>query len=331
MAVGIPDYRLPTEALLAEIQNIMRAGVEIRCGTSLGTDFTLDDLFEKEDCNAIVLAIGAHKSRKLGIPGEEKAGVLHGTDFLREVGLVPARRRRRQRSCRTSRARRSRSSAAATWPSMRPARPGAWAPSEVHVIYRRTTSRHARVSRKRSRPRSRKASSSTSWPTRSKSLGDGKVTGVVVQRQRLGEFDQGGRRRPVPIEGDTFVLPRRHDRPGHRPDDRHVVDAEGRHPGDRGSTFVVGDALQTSPRRRLRLRRRRQRARRRSSRPWPRATWSPSPSITGCKTGEYKRPNYETPRQDVAQLYNLDDYANARPAARPRAGARQPGRLVQGS
>ena len=62
--------------------------MEIRYNQALGSDFTLDDLFDREGCNAVVLAIGAHRSRKLGIPGEEKTGVLHGTDFLREVGLI---------------------------------------------------------------------------------------------------------------------------------------------------------------------------------------------------------------------------------------------------
>ena len=85
MTVGIPEYRLPREPLFAEIENIKRAGVEIRCNQALGSDFTIDDLLDQDGFNAVVLAIGAHKSRRLGIPGEEKQGVLHGTDFLRDV------------------------------------------------------------------------------------------------------------------------------------------------------------------------------------------------------------------------------------------------------
>ena len=88
MTVGIPEYRLPRELLFAEIENIQRAGVEIQCNMALGGDFTVDDLFDREGFKAVVLAIGAHKSRRLGIPGEEKQGVIHGTDFLRDVALA---------------------------------------------------------------------------------------------------------------------------------------------------------------------------------------------------------------------------------------------------
>ena len=72
----------------------------------------------------MVLAIGAHKSRKLGIPGEDKQGVLHGTDFLREVGSSSEA----QAGAATRRPASAWPwSAAATWPSTRRAPPGAWA------------------------------------------------------------------------------------------------------------------------------------------------------------------------------------------------------------
>ena len=60
MTVGIPDYRLPRELLNAEIDNIRRAGVEIRCNVALGRDFTLEEPAERDGYTAIVLAIGAH-------------------------------------------------------------------------------------------------------------------------------------------------------------------------------------------------------------------------------------------------------------------------------
>ena len=87
MAVGIPEYRLPREPLYAEIEHIERAGVEIELQPGAGRDFTMDDLLERDGYSAVVLAIGAHNSRRLGIAGEEAQGVIHGTDFLREVAL----------------------------------------------------------------------------------------------------------------------------------------------------------------------------------------------------------------------------------------------------
>ena len=87
MTVGIPAYRLPREPLFAEIQNIERAGVEIRPNMALGENFTIEELLKTYGFNAVILAIGAHISRRLGVPGEEKQGVLHGTDFLRQIAL----------------------------------------------------------------------------------------------------------------------------------------------------------------------------------------------------------------------------------------------------
>ena len=85
MAVGIPEYRLPRNILNKEIDNIKRAGVEIRLNQALGKDFTVDDLLDKQGYSAVVLAIGATKSRRLGISGEDLPGVYHGTEFLKDV------------------------------------------------------------------------------------------------------------------------------------------------------------------------------------------------------------------------------------------------------
>src|SRR4030042_3620633 len=76
MAMGIPEYRLPRDVLNAEIDNIKRAGVEIVLNTALGKDFTLDELMDKKGFKAVVLAIGAHSSRRMGVPGEDLAGVI---------------------------------------------------------------------------------------------------------------------------------------------------------------------------------------------------------------------------------------------------------------
>jgi NADPH-dependent glutamate synthase beta subunit-like oxidoreductase len=144
-----------------------------------------------------------------------------------------------------------------------------------------------------------------------KVLGEGYVTGLVIQRQRLGEFDAGGRRRPIPIDGDEFTL-----------DIDMVIPAIGQTTdtswmqdtgisATRSSTFVVNEALATT-------------------RP---GVFAAGDAVSGpatvveavaqgnqvavavdhwLKTGEYAKPRYETSRPDIVQLYNLDEYANAR-------------------
>ncbi|HUL00601.1 MAG TPA: FAD-dependent oxidoreductase, partial [Nitrospirota bacterium] len=85
LAYGIPDFRLPKEVLKREIRLIERAGVKIHLNAKIGKDITLNNLKQKHD--AVYVAVGSQFSKRLGIPGEELAGVYNGLDFLRDVNL----------------------------------------------------------------------------------------------------------------------------------------------------------------------------------------------------------------------------------------------------
>jgi NADPH-dependent glutamate synthase beta subunit-like oxidoreductase len=86
LVFGIPNFRLEKDVLNAEIDILREMGVEFRCGVEVGKDITIAQLRE-EGYEGFYLAIGAQKSSKLGIPGEDLEGVLGGVDFLREVNL----------------------------------------------------------------------------------------------------------------------------------------------------------------------------------------------------------------------------------------------------
>ena len=86
LTLGIPSFRLEKDALNAEIDILKEMGVEFRCGVEVGKDVTIQQLRD-EGYKGFYLAIGAQKSAKLRIPGEELEGVLGGVDFLREVNL----------------------------------------------------------------------------------------------------------------------------------------------------------------------------------------------------------------------------------------------------
>jgi len=86
LAVGIPEYRLPKKVLKEDIDYIERLGVKFRTNTSIGKELTLSDL-KKQGYEAIFMAIGAHRGKKLSIPGNELEGVLDGVSFLRDVNL----------------------------------------------------------------------------------------------------------------------------------------------------------------------------------------------------------------------------------------------------
>ncbi len=196
MAVGIPEYRLPRDVLNQEIDNIRRAGVEIVCNKALGRDFTVDDLMNGQGYKSIVLAIGAHKGMRLGIPGEDRGGVYEGIDFLREVALgkVPDMTGKRVAVVGGGNV--------AIDAARTALRLGA---SEVHVIYRRTRQdMPAYGDEIEAAEQEGVIYHFLSNPVRV--LGPAKVTAIEVQHQELGEFDRSGRRRPVPVEGSEFPL-----------------------------------------------------------------------------------------------------------------------------
>ena len=86
LTLGIPAFRLEKDVLNAEIDILREMGVEFRCGVEVGKDVTIQQLRD-EGYKGFYLAIGAQKSAKLIIPGEELEGVFGGVEFLREVNL----------------------------------------------------------------------------------------------------------------------------------------------------------------------------------------------------------------------------------------------------
>jgi NADPH-dependent glutamate synthase beta subunit-like oxidoreductase len=85
LAVGIPAYRLPRDLIRREIEVILSLGVELRCGVTLGRDVSFAELRRRHP--VLLLAVGAKRSRPLGLPGEAGPGVLGGVDLLRAVAL----------------------------------------------------------------------------------------------------------------------------------------------------------------------------------------------------------------------------------------------------
>ena len=83
---GIPAYRLRRDVLRKEIDALLDENITLKCDTALGRDFTIDGLFE-EGFKAVFLALGAHKSRRLNIEGEDLSGVYPAIQFLKAFNL----------------------------------------------------------------------------------------------------------------------------------------------------------------------------------------------------------------------------------------------------
>jgi NADPH-dependent glutamate synthase beta subunit-like oxidoreductase/Pyruvate/2-oxoacid:ferredoxin oxidoreductase delta subunit len=203
---GIPVYRLPREVLDAEIKAIEELGVEIRCNTAVGKDVSFEQLHE--DYAAVYVAIGAHRGKSLGVPGEDGPGVWTGTEFLNhvnsgkrvEVGgnvvvigggdtaIDAARVSKRVTMDSASVSRRM----------------GA----EVTILYRRTRTEMPAIDREIEEALEEGIDIVyLAAPKEVLRDEDGKVRAMIVQRMELGEPDSSGRRRPVPIAGDTYELP----------------------------------------------------------------------------------------------------------------------------
>ena len=186
LTLGIPSFRLEKDVLNAEIDVLREMGVEFRCGVEVGKDVTIEQL-RAQGYKGFYVAIGAQKSAKLRIPGEELAGVYGGVDFLRAVNLSQETNIGKRCAvigggnvamdvCRSA------------------VRLGA---DETYVLYRRSEAELP------ADPEEVKEAMEEGVQFRFLTapveiLGaDGKVTGIRVERMTLGEPDEKGRRKPV--------------------------------------------------------------------------------------------------------------------------------------
>jgi formate dehydrogenase major subunit len=191
---GIPEYRLPKSTLDLEIGLITSLGAEVRYGQTMGGDFTLKDLFA-DGYDAVFLGLGAMGSRLMKVDGEELDGVWAGTEFLKKMGL--GERVAIGRHVAIIGGGNTAVDAART-----SLRLGA---EKVTIVYRRSrkempawdvevdAAEHEGVEMH-----------FLAAPT--KIEGDGKCERLEYIEMELGEPDDSGRRRPVPIEGSEKVI-----------------------------------------------------------------------------------------------------------------------------
>ena len=84
--LGLPEYRLPRDVVEAQVREILTTGdITLKLNQAAGRDFTVADL--RRDFDAVLIAVGAHRSRDLSIPGVNLDGVYKGIDFLLNVNL----------------------------------------------------------------------------------------------------------------------------------------------------------------------------------------------------------------------------------------------------
>jgi len=196
-AVGIPQYRLPESILNREIEIIKEMGVALKLNTRVGEDVLIESLW-KDGYKAVFVAVGAHKSRDMGVEGEDQGyeGFIDGVKFLRDMNLGRKIEPKNKvliigggdvavdcaRSC---------------------LRLGF---KDVNIIYRR--SRVEMPAREIEIEEAEKEGVEINYlvtPTRILAENGG-VVGAECIKMKLGEPDASGRRRPIPIEGSEFTI-----------------------------------------------------------------------------------------------------------------------------
>ena len=205
LVYGIPEFRLPKEDVVArDIENLKSLGVTIETDVIAGKSVTVESLMKEEGYDAVFIGSGAGLPMFMHIPGEQSLGVFSANEFLTRSNLIGA------------------FSSDSSTPIMHPkktvvigggnvamdaARTALRLGSEVHIVYRR---------------------SDAELPARREEIEHAKNEGIIFDlltnpveifadengwvksckciKMSLGEPDESGRRRPVPVEGSEFEI-----------------------------------------------------------------------------------------------------------------------------
>ena len=223
LACSLPAYRLPRQIVRAEIKTLMNENIRVRHGVVFGKDANLRELFT-EGFKAVFLALGAHESWRLDLEGEDLEGVYPSMQFLKafnlrgeelargHVGIVgggnsavdAARVALRQRKVTgvTLLYRRTRDEMPAY-------------EEEVEAALEEGVTIETLVSPVKIHVRQEEIEAALREGVELETLvspvriyaREGRLVGIKCVRNRLGELDASGRRKPVPVPGTEFTLP----------------------------------------------------------------------------------------------------------------------------
>ena len=191
---GIPEYRLPRKTIDAEAQNIFDLGVDLKLNTAVGKDIPYEHL--RKDYDAIFVGIGAHGGKKLRAPGEDAPNVFSGVEYLRLVNcgeppdigdkVVVV---------------------GGGDTAIDAARVALRLGAKVTLLYRRTRNEMPAIEEEIVGAEEEGIEFHFLAAPIELIQKGGKAVEMRCQQMELGEPDESGRRRPVPIEGEEFTIP----------------------------------------------------------------------------------------------------------------------------
>ena len=205
LVYGIPEFRLPKEIVYSEVNTLERLGVKVECNTVVGKTVSLDELFE-QGYDAIYVGVGAGLPRFLNIPGENLIGIYSANEYLTRANLMKAYMFPEYDT-----------------PLVRGKDVVVFGAGNVAMDSARTAMRlgadRVRIVYRRSRDEMPARSAEIhhaeeegieffllTAPTGFLGDENARLTGVECLQMKLGEPDESGRRRPIPVEGSEFKL-----------------------------------------------------------------------------------------------------------------------------
>ena len=204
---GIPDFRLPNPVIDAEIDNLRKLGVKFECNTLVGRLFTIAEMIDEMGFHAVFIGTGAGYPSMMGIPGESLNGVLSANELLTRCNLMRARQFPEfDTPLPAGKKVAVVGSGNTAMDALRVSlRLGA---EKVHCIYRRTKAESP--ARAEELHHAEEEGIEFHWLTNPVEIlddGHGNVRAMRCIRMELGEPDESGRRRPLPVKASEFEFP----------------------------------------------------------------------------------------------------------------------------
>ncbi len=205
LVYGIPEFRLPKEAVVAkEIENVKSLGVKIETNVVVGKSVTIDELLNEEGFSAVFIGSGAGLPKFMGIPGEQANGVFSANEYLTRSNLMKAF----DENSSTPIMRGKKVAVVGGGNvAMDAARTALRLGAEVHIVYRRSEEElPARVEEVHHAKEEGIIFDLLTNPVEILADENGWVCGMKCVRMELGEPDESGRRRPVVMPDSEFVI-----------------------------------------------------------------------------------------------------------------------------
>lgn len=203
---GIPEFRLPKDIVQKEISNLKEMGVDIETNVVIGKTLTVDELFDEMNFDAVYIGSGAGLPHFMGIEGESLNGVYSANEFLTRINLMKGYKFPEYDT--PVYVGKNVAVLGGGNVAMDAARSAKRLGAEnVYIVYRRGKEElPARVEEVFHTEEEGIEFKLLQNPTKILGNEDGWVSGMEVIKMELGEPDDSGRRRPVPIEGSEEVI-----------------------------------------------------------------------------------------------------------------------------